>query len=59
MSSGEHLAGDGGVMRALWKRIPATNRTVVAFGAGRVLHCGRHEVSRFVQAHTGKGGLGV
>lgn len=59
MSSGEHLAGDGGVMRALWKRIRATYRMVAAFCAGRVLRYGRHEVSRFVQAHTGKGGLGV
>ena len=48
-----------GGIRALWKRLRADDRAVLGFGLGRAVRWGRRAVSRYVQARTGKGDLGV
>ena len=48
-----------GVVRALWKRVRAAERTVVGCGMGRVAKCGRRAASRYAQLRTNKGDLGV
>ena len=55
---GESVMTEGGV-RALWKAIRARDRTVVGCGLGRVVRWGRRAVSRYAQARTNKGDLGV
>ena len=49
---------EGGV-RALWKRLRAGQQRVAGLGAGRAIRWGRRALSRYVQARTGKGDLGV
>ena len=55
---GDPQVTEGGV-RALWKRLRAGERKVVGLGAGKTTQCGRRALSRYVQARTGKGDLGV
>ena len=49
---------EGGV-RALWKKLRASERFVCSFGKGRVPKWSGRAASRYVQARTGKGDLGV
>ena len=49
---------EGGV-RALWKRMRAGERSVAGFDKGRVSKWSRRAGSRYMQARTGKGDLGV
>ena len=46
-------------MRALWKRMRAGERSVAGFDKGRVSKWSRRAGSRYIQARTGKGDLGV
>ena len=46
-------------MRALWKRLRSSERSVAGLGAGRVSGWGRRAVSRYAQLRTGKGDLGA
>ena len=55
---GDPQVTEGGV-RALWKRLRAGQRRVIGLGAGRATRWGRRALSRYVQARTGKGDLGV
>ena len=49
---------EGGV-RALWKRLRGSERSVAGLGAGRVPGWDRRAVSRYAQLRTGKGDLGA
>ena len=51
-------ATEGGV-RALWKRLRASDRSVAGLGAGRVSGWGRRAVGRYAQLRTEKGDLGM
>ena len=48
-----------GSMRTWWKKLRAAKRSVCGYGKGRVPKWGRRAASRYVQARTGKGDLGV
>ena len=48
-----------GGMRALWRRLRGSERSVAGLGAGRVSGWGRRAVSRYAQLRTGKGDLGA
>ena len=58
-SVGSPLRVTEGGVRALRKKLRAGERLVFGFGKGRVPKCSRRTASRYVQAHTGKGDLGV
>ena len=56
--AGDLQVTEGGV-RARWKRLRAGRWRVVGLGAGRATRWGRRALSRYMQARTGKGDLGV
>ena len=55
---GPRRVTEGGV-RALWKKLRAAERSVCRYGKERVPKWSRRAASRYVQARTGKGNLGV
>lgn len=55
---GDQQVTEGGVS-ALWKQLRAVQRRVVGLGAHRARGWGRRVLSRYEQAHTGKGDLGI
>ena len=58
LALGDLQLTQGGV-RVLWRQLRAGQRRVVGLGAGRTTKWGRRAISRYEQAHTGKGDLRI
>ena len=58
LAEGAPQVSEGGV-RALWKGLRAGQRRVVGLGAGRMTKWSRRATSRYLQARTSKGDLGI